>query len=289
MRSRWKSCLVWIGVGLFALLGLCLGAYLLLFQGRPAPVPVKHKLYEGVTYYRKVRFLPRLMVAHVLIVDTRLEGIRFLVTPPADDGQLRARTTSQFLDEFDLQIAVNGDGFYPWHSYSPADYYPHVGDAVTPNGYAASLGKPYSDGNEPTLFISRRNGLSFNKMPGRVYNAISGDRMLVLQGQPVEGLDNVELDPRTAVGINKNGRWLILVMVDGRQPFYSQGATFMELAEILMDNGAYFAMNLDGGGSATMVIAGPDGGPQILNSPIDNYIPGRERPVANHLGIYIRE
>jgi exopolysaccharide biosynthesis protein len=76
--------------------------------------------------------------------------------------------------------------------------------------------------------------------------------------------------------------------VDGRQPFYSTGATFQELAELLKDLGAQFAMALDGGGSSTMVIEGENGKPVILNSPIDSYIPGRERPVANHFGIYIK-
>ena len=51
--------------------------------------------------------------------------------------------------------------------------------------------------------------------------------------------------------------------------------------------GADYAMNLDGGGSSTMVVEGADGKPRVLNSPIDNHIPGRERPVANHLGFYI--
>jgi exopolysaccharide biosynthesis protein len=44
--------------------------------------------------------------------------------------------------------------------------------------------------------------------------------MLVMQGQPVDGLDDSELDPRTAIGINRNARWLYIVVVDGRQPFY---------------------------------------------------------------------
>jgi exopolysaccharide biosynthesis protein len=86
---------------------------------------------------------------------------------------------------------------------------------------------------------------------------------------------------------NKNGRWLYLVVVDGRQPLYSAGATFDELADILMAHGAYFGMSLDGGGSTTMVIEGADGQPVILNSPIDQYVPGRERPVANHIGIFL--
>jgi hypothetical protein len=175
-----------------------------------------------------------------------------------------------------------------------ADYYPHVGDPVTPWGLTASKGDIYTEGVpkeigvEPTLYISRRNALSFNKRPGNVFNAISGDRMLVEQGQVVDGLDNQELDPRTAVGLNKNGRYLILIVVDGRQPFYSDGATFVQLADLLIAQGANIAMSLDGGGSSTLVIEGENGEPVVMNSPIDNYIPGRERPVANHLGIYIK-
>jgi exopolysaccharide biosynthesis protein len=112
--------------------------------------------------------------------------------------------------------------------------------------------------------------------------------MLVVKGEPVEGLNDTELDPRTAIGINRNGRWLYIVVVDGRQPFYSEGATFGELADILIKFGANYAMALDGGGSSTMVIEGEDGEPVILNSPIDQYVPGRERPVANHLGLYVK-
>jgi hypothetical protein len=165
---------------------------------------------------------------------------------------------------------------------------------VTPWGLTASKGNVYTEGvpkeigTEPTLFISRRNDLSFNRRPGTVFNAISGDRMLVEQGKGVDGLDDGELDPRTAVGLNKNGRILILIVVDGRQPFYSNGATFVKLAELLIAQGAHIAMSLDGGGSSTLVMEGENGEPVILNSPIDNYIPGRERPVANHFGIYIK-
>ena len=276
-------------------IGLCAVSCLVYDRGRPAPIPLKQELYEGVTYRRIVEYLPRPMIAHVIIIDTKTAGINLLVTPPdsKEDLQLNARTTSQFLDEFGLQIAINGDGFTPWWSHGPADYYPHVGDPVKPLGLTASKGELYTEGvpkeigEEPTLYISRRNSLSFNKRPGNIFHAISGDRMVVEQGEVVAGLDNSELDPRTAVGINKNGRFLILIVVDGRQPFYSNGATFVKLAELLIDLGANTAMSLDGGGSSTMVMKGKNGEPVIMNSPIDNYIPGRERPVANHLGIYI--
>ncbi len=264
-------------------------------RGRPAPIPIKKKLYTGVTYRRMVRYAPHFRIAHVLTIDRRTPGLQLFVTPAdqAEEEPLLARTTSEFTEEFDVQIAVNGDGFFPWWSRSLADYYPHSGDPVTPNGLAASEGFIYSRGErlppEPTLFISRRGELTFNRIPNRVQSAISGDRMIVLKGEPVPGLDPNELDPRTAVGLSKNGRWLYLVVIDGRQPFYSVGASFSELADLMVEVGAYTAMNLDGGGSSTMVIEDADGQVQVVNSPIDSYIPGRERPVANHLGIYLRK
>jgi hypothetical protein len=237
-----------------------------------------------------VYYLPRLVIAHVLVVDTKAKGLRFLVTPPDnDDGSpLNARTTSEFMEEFGVQIAINGDGFYPWWSYGPLDYYPQPGDPVTPNGYAASQKNIYAtdDGVGPILYITRRNGLTFRK-PGNVYNAIAGDRVLVQGREKEPDLDDREREPRTAIGFNKNGRWAYLVVVDGRQPLYSAGATFDELADILIAHGAHFGMSLDGGGSSTMVIEGRNGQPRILNSPIDQYVPGRERPVANHIGIFI--
>jgi hypothetical protein len=290
MKSRIKKRAVWISLGVLAIIALCVSGYILYDRGRPAPVPTKRTLFDGaVTYQRRVYYLPRLVIAHMLTIDTKDTGFRMLITPPDNEEgpPLNARTTSQFLDEFGMQIAVNGDGFHPWWSYGPLDYYPEPGDPITPNGYAVSKGKAYSEGSgtEPVFYITRRGGLTFRK-PGNPFFAIAGDRYLVEGGEKISDLDDSEHDPRTALGFNKNGRWLYLVVVDGRQPFYSAGATFDELADILIAHGAHFAMSLDGGGSSTMVIRGADGEPVILNSPIDQYVPGRERLVANHLGIY---
>jgi hypothetical protein len=289
-NSLWKFLLV-----VPVIIVVCTSAILIYDRGRPLPVPKEEQLYDGVTYYRKVYLTPRVNMIHVIVIDLHVKGTQFIVTPPdnADGAPLNARTTSQFLVERGLQIAINGDGFYPWWSRSPLDYYPHVGNPVTPLGYTASRGKVYVRGDEvditqePTLYISKRNSLSMVVRPGNVFNAISGDRLLVKNGNPEPDLDDSDIDPRTAIGYNRNGRKLILVVVDGRQPFYSEGMTLAELAELMSDLGAHYAMNLDGGGSSTMVVAGEAGEPVILNSPIDNYIPGRERPIANHLGIYV--
>ncbi|NJC95580.1 MAG: hypothetical protein C3F07_13435 [Anaerolineales bacterium] len=287
---------VQIFVLIMLLTGMCIGGYALYDRGRPAPVPMKQTLYDGVVYRRVVQIVPHPMIAHVIVIDRTKSKARFLVTPADLEGEypLSARTTSQFLDEFNVQVAINGDGFKPWWSRSPVDYYPRLGDPVIPLGFTASGGNIYASGRsnevgiEPTLYISRQNHPSFNRKPGRVYTAISGDRMLVEKGEVVAGLDGSESEPRTAIGINRNGRYVYLVVVDGRQPYYSDGATFLQLAQLLVKQGAYFAMSLDGGGSSTLVIEGDDGVPVIMNSPIDNYIPGRERPVANHFGVILK-
>lgn len=80
--------------------------------------------------------------------------------------------------------------------------------------------------------------------------------------------------PRTAVGITADKR-ILLVVVDGRQT-NSIGMTLLELALFMQELGAVDAMNLDGGGSSTMVIQD-----KVVNRPSD----GRERRVGNALAI----
>lgn len=273
----------------------CLGSILLIllawvwFYARPQPGAKTSQLFQGVTYAREVRQSPRPLVIHVITAQLSQEGLSFLVTPrdANKDLPLKARTTTQFLREFGLQVAINGDGFTPWRSNSLLDYYPHSGDPVQPFGLAASKGTIYAsgDGRQPVLYISRANQARFNAPIGKVYNAISGNAMILEQGQVLSGLEQ-NLAPRSAVGLDKPAKHLYLVVVDGRQSNYSEGVNLEELGQILLHHGAFNAMNLDGGGSSTLAIQNHLGLPEVLNTPIDNQIPGRERPVGNHLGIY---
>jgi hypothetical protein len=82
--------------------------------------------------------------------------------------------------------------------------------------------------------------------------------------------------PRTAVAVKQNGN-LLFVTVDGRQP-RSIGMTIAELAQFLLEQGAMDALNLDGGGSTTMVAGGA-----ILNRPSDAFGP---RPVSDAILIF---
>ena len=260
--------------------------------GTTAPEQVTQKIFNGVTYSRREMRSPRKMVAHVLSIDMRTDGLKGLVTPPNNkDGVLCARKTSQFLQEFALQLAINGDGFQYLDPDNPQDYCPNGGEPVKVNSYAASRGTVYSQQGAglPIIYINKNNEVSFNEPIGAVYNAVSGDRMLVVKGKIVSDLEAQSIEPRSAAGLNQNGRWLYLVVIDGRQPGYSEGATFPELADLLISHGAYTAINLDGGGSSALVIESVMGGPFVLNSPIEGAIPGNESAVANHLGFWVKK
>lgn len=263
------------------------------YHGRPAPVEMREEIYPCVVYYRKTHFHPRPMIAHIVTVDLTCKNIRVLVTPPEKGDKqnpLRARTTSAFAREFGVQIAINGDGFTPWWSNNLFDYYPHPGDPVRPLGLAASNGRQYGTftPKHPTLYINERKEVSFGRPIRKIYNAISGMGWLVRDRQVVQDLNDTYAAPRTAVGLDGPGTRLILIVVDGRQPFYSEGATVAELAELMLFYGGDNAIMLDGGGSSTLVIDWPGKGLQVMNSPIDLGIPGRERAVGNHLGIFAR-
>ncbi len=86
--------------------------------------------------------------------------------------------------------------------------------------------------------------------------------------------------PRTAVGFAGGGRTFWLVTVDGRQAPYSDGMTLAELVGLMQRLGADEALNLDGGGSTTMVVEG-----RIVNRPSD---PEGERRVGNALVVIAR-
>ena len=266
----------------------CIGSPFLYYLGRPLPVNLQTEPFQGVKYYRRVHFTPYPMVAHIVVVDLQASGISLLVTS-ADTTEalpLKAQTTSQFARSTGVQIAINGDGFSPWWARGPFDYYPHSGDRVAPAGYAKSEGRAYGRQSGPIIYFSKSNDASFTLGDINSYNAISGNNMIVRDGAEIPGLDNSYAAPRTALGLDRTGTHLILFVADGRQPLYSQGATLHEMAQLMIYYGAENAMNLDGGGSSTLVMRNALGIVEVVNSPIQTGIPGRERPVGNHLGVF---
>jgi uncharacterized protein YigE (DUF2233 family) len=112
-----------------------------------------------------------------------------------------------------------------------------------------------------------------------VFETIGGNPTLVRDGEVAPAIRTAEhtsffdRHPRTGVGTTADGR-VMFVTVDGRRPGYSVGMTPVRFAKLFLALGADYALNLDGGGSTTMVVNGG-----IVNRPSD----GNERPVSSAL------
>jgi GH25 family lysozyme M1 (1,4-beta-N-acetylmuramidase)/uncharacterized protein YgiM (DUF1202 family) len=268
--------------------GWCDKKFLVLLSNT-RPASIRQTLFTGITYLRNDLTTPRKNAVHVLAIDLQTPNLEFLITPATGpDGALCSQTTSKFLDQFQLNVAINADG---WTYLEAATAPCASGDPVKVSGYAASRGTVYSPIKtfEPEIYISPKNVVSINNPPPKPFNAFAGDRVVVENGVVVKNLAATIPQPRTAFGLNKTGRWLTLLVVDGRQEGYSEGVTFPELGELLISYGVFTGVNLDGGGSSTMVIKGSDGKARVVNSPIDLNVPGKQREVANHLGLYIKK
>ena len=102
-----------------------------------------------------------------------------------------------------------------------------------------------------------------------IWTAVAGSEIVLVGGvkpKLAETEFNKVAHPRTAVGVSRDGRYLILMVIDGRQPGYSVGATMDDVADWLLRFGASEGLNLDGGGS-TALVREQDGKPAVLNQP----------------------
>ena len=104
------------------------------------------------------------------------------------------------------------------------------------------------------------------ELPGKVVGMVGGGPLILKDGE-ILGPERARVEgefmerfypqrhPRTAIGLKEDGKTVIAMVVDGRRD-HSRGVTLDELAELMKEKGAVTAMNLDGGGSSTMVVQG---------------------------------
>lgn len=217
------------------------------------------------------------------------------ITPPDPDGEGPAEAV--LTDPIELaraagvQAAVNANGFsrLPGPDGKIPEGRWRPGESVDIAGLAVSTGSVRSlpgaqQGSLLAFWTDRSGGAHIGSFTGRVDSVQEGCNAwwidLVKEGRvlPQPGGDR---HPRTALGLDAGGRWLLLAVVDGRQPRHSVGMTAEELAALMVRHGCQRAVNLDGGGSSVLVATGTNGVMQAMNRPSD----GKPRPLPVMLGV----
>lgn len=115
-----------------------------------------------------------------------------------------------------------------------------------------------------------------------IAEAVSGRQMLLNDGVPQS--EDTRLEPRTAIGVTKDGKRAFILVGDGRRKEYSNGLSYVDMIRIFSKLGAYDAINLDGGGSSSFCLSAGDGKFAPINRPSDR---AGERFVPNGLAVVV--
>jgi len=242
------------------------------------------------------------MVMSVLRIDLNDPDIRLLPSPRITNyvsglREVSGMTVSRFVQTQGCQVAVNANFF------DPQDYYLPEGTPMTPYGLLISRGEVVSAQADASRAASLRFDASnhasivYTNWPpvssAGVYNAVTGDYPLVIRGVNIgrqylsePGFIH-QTNPRTAIGLSADRRFLFLMAIDGRQP-QSTGALDYETGAWMLLVGAADAVNMDGGGSTTMSMLSSTGVPVRINNPSAVADSGRERTVGSHFGVFAK-
>jgi len=257
------------------------------------------EIIPGVRHAKFSVSSPRLMAINIARIDMHNPDLRFYTTPRASNWQagtretLRRRTTGFVSDARNagkpVVLAINGDFFTPTGG---------EGGATTMLGVSISDGvvvSPLPTDRTRPAFVFFKDwtadlvGVNGQTDISNFLQAINGNTDILVNNVPVGSTSGTE--PRTALAVSFDRRYVYWLTIDGRRGGHSDGATIRDLGEFMQFFGAFDGVNLDGGGSTTMVQW--NGSPQILNVPSDQNtflgIPiggSVERAVGNHIGVY---
>ena len=234
--------------------------------------PKVKKLCQGIVYTSFELESPRLMKLSAARIDFSAAEFRFKMIqrdpdwgkpmPDFPQGIIRTEriTCRNFMKEAvkkgeNMVLVVNGSPWSPFHAPWTFKYAGNQGLIVS-DGVVVSpvYGKRpsfvvYKDGNMEFKLFTEHDDLS------NIAHAISGfcfvlkDGKLTLKDNPKS-----KFAPRTGYGLSKDKRYMYIVVIDGRQIKYSMGANTYEVGQWLKYLGAYSGLNMDGGGSTTLIV-----------------------------------
>jgi hypothetical protein len=255
--------------------------------------------FAGIVWTDQVRDGPPMRL-HWVQADLSNPAIHLRVCPGGSASgpwETTLLPVSRIAEREKLDVAVNGSFFAPkdFKMLLGRKLFYFLGNPALACGWTVSDGRLWAEHpicvNFPSLVIGSDGRVSIGELaapPRGASQVVSGCMMLVRDGVDVG--DAGAVAPRTAVGLDKSGKRLTLLVVDGRRPTESAGMSALQLGAEMVRLGCWSSIMLDSGGSSTLVIHRGEKWP-VINMPSDGHdlpIPiSVERPVANALGIVV--
>jgi hypothetical protein len=266
--------------------------------------------FRGITHITRTETAPRNLRIHVVKIDLTAPGLSFKLTPPGGSRETVRQTTLEFLKQERAQVAINAHFFVPFPT--PDTEVSLVGLAASGGSVYSGCEKPAQSyalmANAPAINIDSSNRAAIVHCDPAfssgthilekelLWTTLSGSAQIVTAGvKTIPAYAEGGLTPggpgnyssakswydainaRTAIGLSRDNRTLILFTVDARNG--SAGMQVGEVAEMLIkDYGVYNALNLDGGGSTTLAIRDA-----VVNTSSDN---PNGRSVGSNLAIF---
>jgi exopolysaccharide biosynthesis protein len=262
----------------------------------PAPLP------PPVSYQHVVRRDPNFSI-HVVKIHLSDPRVSVRVsrggTDPDGDGPWLTTLlpASEIADREHYDIAINGDFFTAEATQDVEGRNTGYvkGKSAAPRGTSMTDGQIWhrAETTRPYLEITSSKvarlaeGRPSDLIDPAARQIVGGGQIIVRDGKAVAYINRFAMtrNPRTVVGLDQTGTQLTFLVVDGRQPELSIGMTLTELSDAMISLGCDSAINLDGGGSSTLVYRDPKTKKlKIVNSPSDT----KERSVADVLGVTVK-
>ena len=231
-----------------------------------APLHLDASLPAPVVYWEEVRQEPRPLHLHFLLADLADPDIEAAVEVTADpDGEGPATATLrqplEIARERGFFAAVNANAFMHLLDATEDERKKgwYDGKPVRLFGLAVEDGLPRNPHDERRIPLwfdakgrARVGSPDAEETPRQAAADWEGP---ILRDGTVVADESPALHPRTLAGTNSEGSRLLLVVAEGRQTGYSEGLTMREAGALMRERGCDDAVNFDGGGSATMLIA----------------------------------
>lgn len=218
---------------------------------------------------------------HISRIDLNCKNIELITSQQSDQGL----TVSEFAEKYETAVAINGsffrkDGSPIGLNISNFKRWGKSQDTRSRSFLACTANNH--------CIVDPKNNLAKINLKWKMaiagwhyFNAKSG-KFECAKNDKIGCSQSIFTDkhPRTMIGLDEKNNWLYFVVVEGRQLTYS-GMTMDQLAELATQLKLTQAVNLDGGGSSTMVV----GSERISDLPL---LQGSERKVGNAVGVRLK-